>query len=278
MRCQEVKELLSGYIDGQLDDACRKEVSAHLDECEECCKELAELQKAVSLMRHAPEISPPSQFKNNLISQVHKDKAKEPGGPGKFLRRHRAAAAAAAAVICLTVGFSIWNSHVGFQKTNLSQTEDKAGMPAKQRSLNEKEMPAAEKDKNMKIQSFSVTEEENNREKAEDKSPEVGDRPSLLSKPQNTAGIASEAGNELNFTIVVEKLEETREKIKKAVKEYEGNLKIDDKKIMKITVSKEYYRDLTARLLSFGEVINEKCDGIDNNSIEIKISLRDVNK
>jgi len=36
MSCEEIKELMMGYIDGELSDEQRKQVEKHLEECEKC--------------------------------------------------------------------------------------------------------------------------------------------------------------------------------------------------------------------------------------------------
>lgn len=42
MSCQDYRQLMTGYIDGELSDAQRRELESHLRDCEACARELGE--------------------------------------------------------------------------------------------------------------------------------------------------------------------------------------------------------------------------------------------
>ncbi|MGH2514277.1 MAG: anti-sigma factor family protein, partial [Ktedonobacterales bacterium] len=58
----EWREQLSTYLDGELSDAERKQVEAHLVTCAECQRELAELRQVRKLLRALPTPDLPRSF------------------------------------------------------------------------------------------------------------------------------------------------------------------------------------------------------------------------
>jgi len=54
MNCEQVKVLLSAYLDGELSGRLTRLVEKHLDECPECNLELAKLEKTVELLAGLP--------------------------------------------------------------------------------------------------------------------------------------------------------------------------------------------------------------------------------
>jgi len=65
MECKKIEELLSAYIEGELDAAARQEVGQHLDACSQC-KELKETMEG--LLQSFPELEEevPFYLKNRL--------------------------------------------------------------------------------------------------------------------------------------------------------------------------------------------------------------------
>lgn len=45
MNCEQIRELLAGYQDGELDNERRQRVERHLEGCTECREDLAQLEK-----------------------------------------------------------------------------------------------------------------------------------------------------------------------------------------------------------------------------------------
>jgi anti-sigma factor RsiW len=61
---------LNDYVDRELPGTQRSEVSAHLEACEECAREVRELERAVSLLRRLPEPELPPGFADAVIERV----------------------------------------------------------------------------------------------------------------------------------------------------------------------------------------------------------------
>ncbi|MEW6399033.1 MAG: DUF4349 domain-containing protein [Bacillota bacterium] len=66
MNCQQARELLSLCVDGELPAAERADLEEHLDQCEECRCELAELQALVDALGALPEEPLPAGFGESL--------------------------------------------------------------------------------------------------------------------------------------------------------------------------------------------------------------------
>lgn len=62
MKCTEIKNLLSPYLDGDLDEKKKQWIDEHLAICSSCAKELEELKEIISGLKKIPEVEPPPYF------------------------------------------------------------------------------------------------------------------------------------------------------------------------------------------------------------------------
>jgi anti-sigma factor RsiW len=69
MKCDLSIELLSGYLDGELDKKQKAEIEKHLKECEVCRKELEELRQLDEHVRIAEVEEPSREFIFNINHQ-----------------------------------------------------------------------------------------------------------------------------------------------------------------------------------------------------------------
>jgi len=122
MRCQDVRQLLSEYLDGVLDSAHNKIVEEHLANCRECRLYWQALKADARLLRDLPEVAPPPGFRAELIAKLNnlERKEKKKGSRGKslpFVSRLVAGpwiAGVAAAVLIFVVGLaSFGGSYLG---------------------------------------------------------------------------------------------------------------------------------------------------------------------
>ncbi|SKC64227.1 DUF4349 domain-containing protein [Maledivibacter halophilus] len=77
MRCDKVKEILSLYIDNQLDDGENKEIENHIKMCEECNREYEDLLFIKKLLSETPQAQLPEGFKADLHDKLVKCKELE---------------------------------------------------------------------------------------------------------------------------------------------------------------------------------------------------------
>lgn len=114
MRCQDIREQLSAYIDGMLDSSLEARVKLHIASCEDCRLEYEDLMTAVELLKSLPEIAPPPDFNLKLQAKLSNlnPRVEVPGKIGllgRLVRGKWSGPLAAAAVICLTVGVTaLW--------------------------------------------------------------------------------------------------------------------------------------------------------------------------
>jgi anti-sigma factor RsiW len=70
---------LNAYVDRELPGRERSELSSHLEECEDCRRDLLELEATVALLRRMPEPEPPPAFAASVMARVRAGEA-EPQG------------------------------------------------------------------------------------------------------------------------------------------------------------------------------------------------------
>ncbi len=105
MTCEEVRELLSLYIDGKLDASTREALEKHIESCVECEAELAGLRQTVELLKSLEEVEVPETFRASLMEKVREvQPVHAPGLKSRFAKMfstgpRRALVLAAAALI-----------------------------------------------------------------------------------------------------------------------------------------------------------------------------------
>jgi anti-sigma factor RsiW len=62
--------LLSAYLDNELGDAVRLQVSSHLETCAECRNQLAALQAADAMIRDSDAVEPSATFERSFWGKV----------------------------------------------------------------------------------------------------------------------------------------------------------------------------------------------------------------
>jgi anti-sigma factor RsiW len=73
----DILRRLSAYCGGDLEPAERQQVELHLAECPTCRAELADLQKALHLVRTTPEINPPPWMTARIMSRIRKQQTEK---------------------------------------------------------------------------------------------------------------------------------------------------------------------------------------------------------
>lgn len=70
MRCEEVREILSLYIDNELNEEESSEIEKHLETCEECNREYEDLLTIKKLLTEIPQVQLPDNFKQDLHKKL----------------------------------------------------------------------------------------------------------------------------------------------------------------------------------------------------------------
>ncbi len=66
--CQEVVELVTDYLEGELDEATRAELEAHLALCPGCDAYLMQMKATIDELGHVPVDTLSEQAQNDLVS------------------------------------------------------------------------------------------------------------------------------------------------------------------------------------------------------------------
>lgn len=82
MSHRNVKKSLPDYLEGELPLEERARVDAHLEGCEECAREVAEIQQTIRLLRTMPEPEPPPMIAANVMRRIRAGETR----PGFFSR------------------------------------------------------------------------------------------------------------------------------------------------------------------------------------------------
>ncbi len=77
MNCQEVKDKLSYYLDGDLPEGEKAAIRQHLAGCPSCHEELESLPKIIGAVKTLPEIEPPTGFSSRVMARISEEEGKK---------------------------------------------------------------------------------------------------------------------------------------------------------------------------------------------------------
>ncbi|MBM4047182.1 MAG: hypothetical protein FJ279_18925, partial [Planctomycetes bacterium] len=102
MKCHEIVELLSEYLDGELDVGSRSEVDGHLAVCESCQRELHQLKATISLVASLPKATAPAALAQR-VGEEAQDEMQAAASKRRLWYLFPALAAAAAVLIAIQI-------------------------------------------------------------------------------------------------------------------------------------------------------------------------------
>jgi len=81
-RCGPIRDLLAELIYGELDESSEREVRLHIEQCQECRQELADLERIRAVMRSSTELELPAGLEARVMSEARQAlPAQEEAGP-----------------------------------------------------------------------------------------------------------------------------------------------------------------------------------------------------
>jgi len=107
MKCETIRNMISSYIDKDLNDIEKTELEKHLSECNECRKEYESLLDIIAVCSNLEEIELPQNFRTELHQRLVEDKKKKnffAGIMGNKSMRIATGLVAAALVIAIGIG------------------------------------------------------------------------------------------------------------------------------------------------------------------------------
>lgn len=142
MECHEVSDLLSAYIDGELDPMDSKNVANHLSVCSYCRNELSELQQTIDLLHELPDLAPPPDFCLQVMNRIKS----EPKKQAWIQSRHWFSfGAVAAAILLFIVSVNVVSPFKSFPyltETSQEIVADSSPAPAEQEAAGENQLGA----------------------------------------------------------------------------------------------------------------------------------------
>lgn len=67
LRCRDVSEFLTDYVEGALDPAVKTQFEEHLRYCKKCSALMSQYRKTVELTRDAAEVQPPPELAEHTL-------------------------------------------------------------------------------------------------------------------------------------------------------------------------------------------------------------------
>ncbi len=108
MKCDDLKEMLSEYIDGELAGVEVAAVEAHVAKCDGCRAELAELRRTAELVRSLPRAEAPARLGRHVAATVERQVMAR--RRSMFLRwSHVGGLVAAAAALVIVIQLAPWD-------------------------------------------------------------------------------------------------------------------------------------------------------------------------
>ncbi|MGD2080998.1 MAG: zf-HC2 domain-containing protein [Nitrospirota bacterium] len=108
MRCDETRDRLSEYLDGELPPGERRGVEQHLAACEGCRKELSELEATLGHLDSLSEVEPPPFYTQGVMRRVREEARPGPGLLGRLFFPLRVKLPAEALALALVAVVAIY--------------------------------------------------------------------------------------------------------------------------------------------------------------------------
>lgn len=108
MKCQNIRELMSMYIDNEINEVDKVKFEKHIAQCPQCKEEYELLKDLVIECSEIDEVELPEGFREELHNKLVEAKAAKPGKITQFIRRNnwKPAVGAVAAVLILAISLN----------------------------------------------------------------------------------------------------------------------------------------------------------------------------
>lgn len=101
--CEEYMPALSAFADGELNEAEKSALLAHLEQCEACREALSELMLLHAMFEDLPELDAPDGFAERVLARIHED-----APIAKKKPRRRALRTLAACAALVLIAGAVW--------------------------------------------------------------------------------------------------------------------------------------------------------------------------
>jgi hypothetical protein len=131
MKCENIKELMSMYIDNEINEVDKAKFEKHIAQCPQCKEEYEILKDLVLECSEIDEVELPQDFREELHSKLMEAKAAKPSKLTEFMRRAnwKPAAGAVAAVLILAISLNSLGGNKIFEQQTLEAPATEPGQP-----------------------------------------------------------------------------------------------------------------------------------------------------
>lgn len=124
--CHDILEIMSLYIDNELDNETKVEFEEHIKDCRDCCAELDKLKEVVGLLNSFEEVELPSDFKKSLHEKLSEEKRNQKETRSIWTARKKylgwASSVAALLILAFITGNRLFNRNVELIDKTPNQT------------------------------------------------------------------------------------------------------------------------------------------------------------
>ncbi|HYF83986.1 MAG TPA: DUF4349 domain-containing protein [Clostridia bacterium] len=126
MKCETIRNMISSYIDKDLNDIEKTELEKHLTECEQCREEYERMLDIIAICGNFEEIELPQSFRTELHQRLVEEKKKK-NFFGSILRNKNMKMATGLVAAALVIAIGIGSSSLLFNNNmKMSQSTDSA--------------------------------------------------------------------------------------------------------------------------------------------------------
>ena len=123
MKCEHVRELMSAYIDNEINEVDKAKLEKHIAQCPQCKEEYELLKELVLECSEIDEVELPEDFREELHNKLIEAKNNKPSKVADFMRKNKWKAATGAVAAVLIFAISLNALGLGAQKnTNDTQS------------------------------------------------------------------------------------------------------------------------------------------------------------
>ncbi|KNY25220.1 zf-HC2 domain-containing protein [Pseudobacteroides cellulosolvens] len=135
-KCEDIRELISQYIDGDMNSDLLSEFEEHILSCEDCRKELHDVKNVIAMLNNTPEEDLPLNFKDELHEKLLEEKAKKQSAITLILVRYSHVFASAAGFLIIFTIWLVYNNNISI-KNDLPNTTSVQSYDSKEYGSNE---------------------------------------------------------------------------------------------------------------------------------------------
>ena len=127
MKCETIRNMISSYIDKDLNDIEKTELGKHLTECEQCREEYESMLDIIAVCGNLEEVELPQNFRTELHQRLVEDKKKK-NFFGSFLGNKNMKMATGLVAAALVIAIGIGSSSLLFNN-NAKMSQDIGSAP-----------------------------------------------------------------------------------------------------------------------------------------------------